>query len=101
LFSTTLNHSLALVNTHRAFPLICGLIAPFSYLAGNRLGACTFPEDFLLAYTFLALLWIAFMDAIVAINKSLKYTAALIEHESKDTQTCSHGVRWRMPTLFT
>lgn len=89
LFSTTLNHSLAIVNTHKTFPFLCGLIAPLSYLAGGRLGACTFPYGFVIAYMGLALLWILLMYAIVAINRSLAYTNTQIEHEFQNQQAAA------------
>ena len=56
-FSTTLCHSLKFIGSSIWFQIIAGLIAPFSYLAGNALDAVQFGQSLLLTYFFLALIW--------------------------------------------
>jgi hypothetical protein len=56
-FSTTLCHSLRFLEKSIWIQIAAGLIAPFSYIAGNKLGAVDFGESTFIIYIILALIW--------------------------------------------
>lgn len=65
LLATSLNVNLSLLRDRPFLTVLFGAIGgPFAFLAGEKLGAVTFPEP-LLAFTFLALGWGALMLALV------------------------------------
>jgi len=56
-FSTTLCHSLKFIGSSIWFQIIAGFIAPFSYLAGYKLGAVQFSESLMFTYLILMIIW--------------------------------------------
>lgn len=44
LFALTLNHSFKIINKSAIAPILIGGLAPLTYLAGHRMGACEFPR---------------------------------------------------------
>ena len=57
-FATTLTRSLAVFGRHKWVAAACGAVAfPFNYGIGERLGAVSFHESWLVTVTTLALIW--------------------------------------------
>jgi hypothetical protein len=56
-FSTTIFHSLRFLERAVWLQLIAGFLAPFSYFAGNKLGAVMFGKTPFFTYTVLAITW--------------------------------------------
>jgi hypothetical protein len=56
-FSTTLCHSLRFLEKSIWMQIAVGFIAPFSYIAGNKLGAVDFGESTFIIYIILTLIW--------------------------------------------
>lgn len=71
LFATTLNHSLKMISRFPLAPGLFALAAPLSYIAGEKLGACVFPQGVAYAYFALFILWAALLFALAALNKQL------------------------------
>ena len=76
-FATTLCHSLKFIDKHLWFKIVAGLIAPFSYLAGNQLGVVEFGHPFVITYLILGIIWsllfiVFFYLKSLLLNKDLK-----------------------------
>lgn len=68
-FSTTLYHSLRFLGKSIWFQLLAGFVAPFSYFAGNQLGAVTFGNSSLITYIVLAITWSSLFVLFFSLKK--------------------------------
>ena len=57
-FATTLCHSLRFLSKSRWLQLLAGLSAPFSYIAGYKLGAIELGQSIINTYLILAVSWV-------------------------------------------
>lgn len=69
-FALTVNHSLSWLNKHPVLPAAAGLVfAPFSYLAGLKLGAVEYLNDVVLVSACLGITWAITMTILVQASK--------------------------------
>jgi predicted DCC family thiol-disulfide oxidoreductase YuxK len=72
LFSITWNNSLKFFSGKLLYPLMFSCLAPLSYLAGSKIGACTFPAGFGLASAGIIPVWALLLCLLNLINDRLK-----------------------------
>ncbi|KAF3361868.1 hypothetical protein PHSC3_001635 [Chlamydiales bacterium STE3] len=81
LFSTTFNRSFSLINRHWMIPIGVGMLAPLSYLAGQRLGLCVFPYGKVIGLSGIALGWMAALSLLAFLNRRLLEINSAIDRE--------------------
>lgn len=72
LFSTTFNHSLDWVNSHLVYSLLLALLAPFSYFAGEKIGACQLLLEPIWSYTIIAIGYGLLLSSLFFVNQRLR-----------------------------
>lgn len=70
-FSTTMNRTLLIINRSYFFAPAVGAIAPFSYLAGEKAGACQFLVSTPLAFFTLFIVWTLAIGLLIFLNRKL------------------------------
>lgn len=75
-FSTTIYHSLRFLERTVWLQILAGLLAPFSYFAGNQLGAVMFGKTSLMTYIVLAITWSALFVLFFYLKRHFELTQA-------------------------
>lgn len=70
-FAATINHSMHFLSKHRALQVFFGILAPVSYLAGERFEKVEMPFGLLPTFFVLAILWMVLMLFFYAIRKRI------------------------------
>lgn len=78
LFALTLNHSFKIINSSPVYPFLIGCMAPLTYLAGHRIGACEFPRGAYAMIAFFIPAWSLFLSGLRLLNARLATIAASV-----------------------
>jgi len=70
-FAATINHSMHFLSKHRGLQVFFGMLAPVSYLAGERFDKVEMPLGLLPTFVALAILWMVLMLFFYAVRKRI------------------------------